>query len=89
MITEFFLTIKEEYNKAITYYKKAVDVFKESKNDKELGNTYNNLGLAHEKLSEKSTAASYYKKAYDLYVVVYGEDDDNTIEVKANWDAVK
>ncbi|MGE3062012.1 MAG: tetratricopeptide repeat protein [bacterium] len=80
---------KEDYSKAITYYKKAADVFKNSGNDKELGNTYNNLGLAHEKLGEFSSAGSYYEKAYYLYKDVYGEDDENTIEVKANWDAVK
>jgi len=80
---------KGEYGKAIPFYKKAVDVFKASGNDKELGNTYNNIGLAHEKLGEKASAASYYEKAYNLYISVYGEENDNTKEVKENWDNVK
>ncbi|GEM_PF-3207706 len=80
---------QSEYSKAITYYKKAVEIFKASNNDKELGNSYNNIGLAHQKLNENASAVEYYKKAYDLYKSVYGEDDENTQEVKDNLDSVQ
>jgi len=80
---------KQEYEKAIEEYKKAADIFKKSKNDKALGNTYNNIGLAYQKLFENTSAIEFYTKAYNIYKSIYGDDDENTQEVKKNLDSVK
>ncbi len=55
----------------------------------ELAHTYNNIGLAYEKLSDRKNAAEYYQKAYEIAKIIYDENDDTLKKYKENYDRVK
>ncbi|MEA1936503.1 MAG: tetratricopeptide repeat protein [Patescibacteria group bacterium] len=70
------LRILGEYDKAIKYYEKALEVYLKTtgENHPNTANTYNNLGIVYDSKSDYDKAIEYYKKALEIYLKTIGEN---------------
>lgn len=58
--------MKNDFEKAISFYLEAEKNYLEVPNDKGLANVYNNIAIIYRKLKNYTKAIEYYKKSYSL-----------------------
>ena len=69
--------------KALSYFEQALSVTKGIYGNiphPEIALTLGSLGKTYEKQNDRENALESYKKAYETYKVIYGDDHADTIE---------
>jgi tetratricopeptide (TPR) repeat protein len=69
-----------EYNKALEYYNKALDlqIVTLGEKHKDTASSYNNIGSVYSKLGDYVQALEYYNKALELQIATLGEKHKDT-----------
>jgi CHAT domain-containing protein len=74
------------YNKAIVYYKKAINYYlSDSINNLDYSIVLNNIAICYKSLGNYKNAETYYKKSLDLTIKVVGDNHVNVGMTKSNF----
>jgi len=67
---------KGDYDRALEYYEKALNIGKKIYGEEHpnIATNYNNIGLAYYNKGDYDRALEYYKKALNIYKKIYGEE---------------
>lgn len=80
----------KEYKKAIETYKQCILLLTQSgDNEKDMALIYDKMGNAYSHLNDYSNALDYYKKAYNIYLKLYGRDNKDTMRCTEKIEEMK
>lgn len=57
---------RDDYQKAIIYFKKSLNLRKKGEHKSEIGSSLGNLGIAYQKLGDYNTALKYYQESLEI-----------------------